>query len=367
MAEGDDGKTEEPTGKRLEEARAKGSVAYTREMGSVLGMLAIITVIYQMGVTLYSGMESFFHATFSNLHPWQFGSVPFWNQVYPYVGGVFHVVAMIFFVAFVAPLIAHFAQKGISPMFEAAMPNIEKLDPMNGIQKLFSFEALTTFGKSAVKAVGLILIYYYVVKPYLYEIAYSAERPYESALSLYGSVIVKYLIYCVIFLVAVVVIDYELQRRHHIKSLMMSRQEVKDENKETEGSPEIKGKVREIQRERSKRQIDKEVPKATVIITNPTHFAVAVRYQRGVTPVPRVVAKGVDVFCMRIRELAKKNNVPIVENPPLARALYRDVKVGQDIPKQFYKAVAKIIATIIKLEQHKKAQNQATVTPPRMR
>lgn len=356
--DGADNKTEEPTGRRLEQAREKGSVAYTREMGSVLGVVAIGSVLYKMGTMLYEGMMNLYHGTFANLRAWDYGDVPFWSMIYPYLHPIISAVLFVFAAGFFAPLIAHFAQKGIAPMFAAAAPSLAKLDPIQGVKKLFAFEAMTNFGKSAVKAIGLILIYYYVVKPYLTEVVYSASMPYESALTLYGDIILKYLLYAVIFMILIVALDYEMQRRHLLKTLMMTRHEIKEEMKETDGNPEMKGRLREIQRERSKREIDKQVPKATVIVTNPTHFAVALRYQKGKTPVPRVVAKGADAFCMRIREIAKQHNVPIIENPPLARALYRDVKVGQDIPKQFYKAVAKIIATIMRLEEVRKGQNE---------
>ncbi len=356
MADDSDNKTEEPTGRRLDQAREKGQVPYTKELGSTIGLVGVLYSMYLLSDQIRLGMTELFRAVLQNLTPWTFDTVPYWHVLAPSINAIMHVVGLVMLVSFVGPLIGHFSQKGLQPMPDAAEPSLEKMNPLEGLKRLVSAETLTEFAKSFVKAMGLMMIFYFAIKPYLMELAYSAQKPYESALVLYGDVIFNYLLYSIIFMVVIIGSDYWLKRRQHRKRLMMARHEVQDENKDTEGNPQLKGKVREIQRERSRRKIDKEVPSATVIVTNPTHFAIALKYKKGETPVPKVIAKGVDFLAHRIRDIAQKNNVPIIENPPLARAIYRDVKVGHDIPKKFYSAVAKIIATIFKLEEEKKIQ-----------
>lgn len=359
MAESsEENKTEEPTGKRIEDAAEKGQVAYTKEFGATLGLIGILSVIYWSSQMLYGSMTSTFRSVFSNLRPWEANQIPFMTVAYPSLRGLITAMALIFAAAYFFPLAAHIIQKGPKPRPEAAKPTFEKVDPIAGVKRLFSLETIANFAKSFIKAMGLMAIYYLTVAPYVKEIAYSASRPYENALKLYGTIVLTYLIYAIIFMVAVVAMDYTFQKLRNYKKLMMSRQEVKDEMKEMEGSPEFKRKLREVQIEKSKRQIDKQVPNSTVIVTNPTHFAVAISYQRGVTPVPKVVAKGADLLCTRIKKIAKEHKVPIVEAPPLARALYRDVKVGENIPRSFYQAVAKILGTIFKLEEEQQRQKE---------
>lgn len=355
----EDNKTEEPTGRRLEEARKKGQVAYTKELGSTLGLFGMLTMFYWTGTWIYSSMKNIFEQTFGHLGPWVQNGSSMVNRLAPIVKDLSVVFGFILFAGFFMPLIGHAMQKGIKPNPEAALPTLEKINPLSGAKNLFSSKTFADFGKNFLKTIGLCVILYVAVKPHVMEIAYSASQPYETAMSFYGSVIFNYLIYVLLFLIVVIMLDYTVQRYMHRKKLRMTKQEVKDENKDVEGNPEIKNKVREIARERSRRQIDKEVPSSTVIITNPTHFAVALRYNKGDAPVPRLVAKGVDNLSRRIREIAQKHQVPVIANPPLARAIYRDVKVGEVIPRKFYKSVAKILATIFRLNEQKKQQQEA--------
>ncbi|MBF0104138.1 MAG: flagellar biosynthesis protein FlhB [Deltaproteobacteria bacterium] len=358
MAEDDaQNKTEEPTSKRLEEAAKKGQIPYTRELGSILGVVAVLTVIYWAGSSIYDSLFGLFDHVLSTLAPWQYDTIPVEN-VYSKLYDILAIIALVMLAGFLAPILGHISQKGVQPRPEAAAPDLNKVNPIEGISKLLSMETIISFIKNFLKAMGLMFVYYIAVKPYYLEIAYSAKRPYESALSLYGSITLRFMIYAIIFMVFVVILDYYVQRFRHRQRLMMTRHEVREEHKDTEGSPEIRQRVRDIQRERARRVIDREVPKATVIVTNPTHFAVALKYERGVQAVPKVTAKGVDLLSRRIRDIAKKHGVPIVESPPLARALYREVKVGRDIPRAFYQAVAKIIATIFNMEEEKKRQRQ---------
>lgn len=351
-------KTEEPSDKRKSEAHEKGNIAYTREVGATLGFAGIVLLINSMLLFIYAGFKGLFSYTLSNVKPWSYGDLPFGSDIVPVLKPVATVLIAICTVGFVLPIIGHIIQKGVDPKYEAAEPKLDKMNPVEGIKRLFSFETVTTFIKNIIRTFGLMIVAYFIIRPYWEQLIYAAAMPFETAAQLIGLIVSKVLIYSILFLVAVAGFDYWLQWRRVHTQLMMTRQELKDEMKEMDGNPQIKGKMRQIQQSRAKRKIDKQVPQATVIVTNPTHFAVALRYDRGKTAIPIVVAKGVDFLAKRIKEVGAQHRVPVIENPPLARGLYRDVKEGQEIPKKFYQAVAKIIAAIFRIEQERKNQQE---------
>lgn len=333
-------------------------IAYSREVGPMLGFIAMVYAIYLLGGDIYQGLFEQFHYTFSHLSAWQYGEMPFYTRIFPLLDSITVSMLILFAVAFLGPFIGHGLQKGFDAKWEASKPKLDKLNPSEGIKNLFSVDAIINFVKNLIKTIGFMYIFYLTIEPYIDRIIYLAAVPFEDALRLTGVIFVKFLVYATLFLVVLAVSDYYVNWRRTHAQLMMSRHELKEEMKDSEGNPQIKGKVRQIQQERAKRQLKKQVPAATVIVTNPTHFAVALKYEKGKVPVPKVVAKGADEMAKRIRELAKESGVPIVENPPLARALYREVKVGREIPYKFYKTVAKLIAAILRLEEEKKLKRR---------
>lgn len=355
----DENKTEEPSERKKDKARQEGQIAYTKEIGTTLGFLAITGVLYMAGVAIYRQMSNHMTQTLGNLDSWHYGTIPVWDKIMPSLLPVTALLVLVLLVSFLGPLIGHALQKGVEPKFDAAQPKLDRISFQKGFGQLFSVESFVNFLKNIVKTIGLMTIFYLTIRPYLDKIIYIAALPFESSVRLTGEIFGKFLVYAAMFLIAVAGIDYFVSWRRLHSKLMMSRHELKEEMKDVEGNPHIKQKVRQIQQERARRQIKKTVPGATVIITNPTHFAIAVKYKKGETPVPKLVAKGVDHMAKRIREVAAENRIPIIENPPLARALYKEVKVGKEIPHKFYKAVAKIIAAIMRLEEEKKRQRLA--------
>lgn len=355
----EENKTEEPSERKKEKARQEGQVAYTKEIGTTLGFMAVTGVLSLSGMAAYHLMADGMRQILGNLDAWHYGSIPVWDKILPVLSPVAVLVSLVLLVSFIGPLIGHALQKGVDPKFEAAQPKLDRVGFKNGFSQLFSIDSFINFLKNLVKTMGLMAIFYLTIRPYIDKIVYIAALPFESSLRLTGEIFGKFLIYATLFLVAVAGIDYFVSWRRLHKKLMMSRHELKEEMKDAEGNPHIKQKVRQIQQERAKRQIKKTVPGATVIITNPTHFAIAVKYKKGEVPVPKVVAKGADHMAKRIREVAAEYKVPIIENPPLARALFKEVKVGKEIPHKFYKAVAKVIAAIMRLEEEKKRQRAA--------
>lgn len=352
-------KTEEPSERKKEKARDAGQIAYSREVGTTLGFMTVVLVIYLGGPKLYLNFRNNLAQVLGNLDSWTYGSVPFATHIAPSLTPIAMFCLLLLGMSFIGPVIAHILQKGTDPKFEAAAPKFDKLNPSTGVGQLLSMDTLVAFAKNLIKTIGLMLIFYLTIAPYIDRIIYIAAIDFEPAAILIGSIVGKFLIYATLFMVGVAGLDYYVSWRRIHKQLMMSRHELKEEMKDVEGNPHVRQRVRQIQMERAKRQLRKTVPKATVIVTNPTHFAIALRYKKGENPVPKVVAKGADILAKRIRELAREHRVPIVENPALARALYREVKVGGEIPNKFYKAVAKIVAAIMRLEEEKKRQIEA--------
>lgn len=351
----DSNKTEEPSDRKLAKAREEGQVAYTKEIGSNLALMGIVVAFYAWGLAFFQDIINSFKFSFSHLNRWELSGMPY-EAILPAILPLFQFIAVLLFISFLLPILGHVLQKGMDPKWESAGIKWDKLDPISSTKQLFSVEPIIQFVKNFFKTLGLALIFYLTIRPYIDRIIFMAGFPVESSLELVGLIFVKFFLYSLLFLTVISALDYLVNYRRIRKKLMMSRQEIKDEFRETEGSPEIRNKVKQVQRERAKRQIQKEVPKATVVVTNPTHYAVALKYERGKVPVPKLVAKGVDLLAKRIREVAKENKVPVVESPALARALYREVKVGKDIPYKFYKAVAKIVGAILRLEEEKKQQ-----------
>lgn len=350
----DSNKTEEPSDRKLQKAQEQGQVAFTKEIGSNMALIGIGLVFYMWGLAFFGQIVNHFRFTFGNLDRWENIGPPFWSRMVPLLTPLAQFIALVFLIAFIFPILGHVLQKGMSPKWEALEVSFDKLNPIKGIKQQFSVEPIILFVKNLLKTFGLGLIFFVTIRPYIDRIVFMPAFPIETALDMAGVIFIKFFLYALLFLVVLSAVDYFVSYRRTRKKLMMTRQEVKDEFKDMEGNPEIRGKVKQMQRERAKRKIQKEVPKATVVVTNPTHYAVAIKYERGKYPVPRVMVKGVDLLAARIREVAQENRVPIVASPALARALYREVKEGKEIPYKFYKAVAKIIGTILRLEEEKK-------------
>lgn len=240
-------------------------------------------------------------------------------------------------------------QHGLKPTFKRLMPKADRLNPAGGFKRLFSARSLVELLKSLFKLLIIIWVAYSVIGPRLPRILATQQQPLSQTLTFLQEtlfILYRNVLLAMIFLA---VADFLYQRQAFEKSLRMTKQEVKDEAKDSEGNPEIKGRQRSMMMAAAMRRIQTQVPKATVVITNPTHFAVALRYDEG-TAAPVCVAKGVDHLALKIREMAKASGVTIVENPPLARALYRQVDLDKPIPAELFQAVAKVLAFVYRLK-----------------
>ncbi len=351
MAEPD--KTEAPTPKRLSDARKKGNVPRSTDVTTaiILGT-ALLYVRFRwesMGQSLSSLIaESLGSLPNHDLSPHSVGDLLLRDgAVLLAVAGPFCLTLL------VVGLLVNIAQVG--PMFttETMRPNLGKLNPLTGFKRFFSAHVFVDLGKNLLKIAILVsIIWGLLVQRYPMIVSGWRMGPAKLA-PLLADTAWQMVTRLLMALVSIAVADFAWQRFDYRRSLRMSKQEIKDELKQQEGSPEVKGEIRKRMRQAARRRMMQQVPKATVVITNPTHFAVALLYDRETMPTPMVVAKGQDFVALRIRAIAEEHDVPIVENPPVARELYRVAEIGNIIPPVLYQAIAEILVTLQKVDPKK--------------
>lgn len=350
MAEEDDGnKTEEPTQKRLDDAREKGQVATSREINHWFMFLGATLSIFMFGPSLMHDfkvmLEAFLEAPHTiavdtngviKLLTWL--SIKVAVALWPTVG-----------ILMVSALAAGYMQTGMLFATESIMPKFEKISPMAGVKRLFSSRSTVEFAKGLLKLGIVGGVAWYLMRPEFDRLERFTGFDVMQMLAVLNDLSLRLMGAVLAVMTAIAGLDFFYQKFQLMKSLRMSREDMREEYKQQEGDPMIKGRLRQLRLERARRRMMAEVPKADVVITNPTHFAVALRYDQSAMAAPRVVAKGADLVARRIRELAQEHKVPIVENPPLARALFATVELDQEVPPEHYKAVAKIISYVMAL------------------
>lgn len=353
MAEGadDEDKTEEPTAKKLREAREKGQVAHSREVNTWVILFTATLVLALLSVRIGTNLTEFLKEFLAQPHSFNMDG----KSMFKLLGEIFFELAKIIgptlMIFFVVAGLSSFIQIGPLVSAESIKPKLEKLSPLKGAKRVFGSRAWIEFAKAFIKmllvgvATTIVLIPVFSGSPGMVGLYPSAMMDIlkDEAFDMLVGVL------AVLFVFAV--IDYSIQRFQLNKQLRMSRQELKDEYKQTEGDPHIKARLRELRMQRARKRMMANVPNASVVITNPTHFAIALEYNTEKSGAPIVVAKGQDRIALKIREVAKEHNVPIVENPPLARAMYDHVDLDQEIPEQHYKAVAEIISYVMSLKR----------------
>ncbi len=346
-------KTEEPTQKRISEAHNKGQVARSQDLSAAVVILVGFLAMWACGTLIYSSVVDFTIYIFHNLNkPIDVEWVV--NLFIQSSIVLAKTMAPIMLAVLLAGLMLNYYQVGFVFTLEPLSFDLNKLNPITGLGRIFSKRSLVELFKSIAK---ILVVFYFV---YSYIVEQVIEMPklifmdLQMALVTIGEVIFKLAFEITGLLLVVGVIDFAYQKWQHKQDLKMSKQDIKDENKQTEGDPQVKGKIRQKQRQMSMQRMMQEVPKADVIVTNPTHFAIALRYDQNMVA-PVVVAKGQDLVAQKIKELAKENKVTIVENKPLARALYISTAIGDVVPPELYKAVAEVLAYVYKLKKKKLA------------
>ncbi|MFT3788924.1 MAG: flagellar biosynthesis protein FlhB [Tepidisphaeraceae bacterium] len=356
MAEQEGDKTEAPTPRRRQEAREQGKVARSQDLVSSASLLAMIILLGWTGQKLMGALRMAMADLLSGevLHNFDPAALP--RQVIGPILRVGQAMLPLAIGLIVVSVMVNIVQVGLHATPERLQPNFASLNPLNGVKRLFSGgHGAVQLGFNLVKMTLVGFTAYSAVAGKMGLIVNIAGLSQEQILGLASTIIYDITFRIAVLLLVLAILDYAWQKFRFERDLRMSKQEIKDEMKRMEGDPVIKQRRRQIQMQRAMGRIRKDVPTADVIVTNPTHFAVALKYDDSAMGAPRVVAKGADYLAMKIREIAVENGIPIIERPPLARALYKDCEIGQEIPEQFYAAVAEILAYVYELTGRKRS------------
>ena len=345
-------KTEAPTEKKRRESREEGQVAFSRELPSAALLAGILLTLIATSPLILDAFREMTTQIFREMSKADELSI---GSLYDLCGEIFYTLLPAFapFAAIIVlvGILASILQVGVQITLKAIAPKFNKISPLTGLKRLFSTQSLADFLKSMAKLIIVGIVGYITYMDKITELNGLSVATPEAILEYNFTVVAEVSGKIVLALVAIAIFDYLYQRWHHEKQLMMTKQEVKEETKQTEGDPQLKARIRQIQREMSNARMMQEVPKADALIVNPTHFSVAILYDRDVMEAPEVTAKGTDHMALRMRTVARENSVPILERPELARDLYANVEIGETIPERFYKAIAEILAFVYRLRR----------------
>lgn len=345
-------KTEEPTAKKRADAKKKGQVAKSQEVSTAFVLLAGFLSIKMLWESIYGSIKGYSIYIFSNLN--QGGDTESVIRIFIDIMVIFAKTALpIMLVIMLVGLMINLFQVGINFSTEILMPKLDKLSPISGFGRIFSKRSLIELVKSLLKILVIGFFIYTYIRDEILAMPQFIFFDLQTSLTKVADVIfmLSFKICGVIFLMAVLDLGY--QKWQTTQDLKMTKQEVKDEMKQMEGDPQIKGKIRQKQRQMAMARMMQEVPQADVIVTNPTHFAVALSYKHGMDA-PVVLAKGQDLVAQKIKEIARENRITIVENKPLARALFASTEVGDRIPQELYQSVAEVLAYVYRLKNRRR-------------
>jgi flagellar biosynthetic protein FlhB len=346
----DTDRTEDPTQKRLDEALERGDVVKSQEVSTWFVIAGGALVLAAFGGSMGGGLSVTFRGLLSNAHQIPLDGPGLLAVLGRIEREVLAAVAIPFAILMIAAIFGNMIQHRLVWSAEPLKPQLSKISPAAGIKRLFSSQALVNFAKGLVKLVVVGAVMTALLWPQRERLEGLVQTDLFGTLALTRSYALEMLGVVVAILFFVAAADYLFQYRQWYQRQKMSVREMKEEFKQTEGDPMIKGKIRQLRVSRMRKRMIAAVPKASVVITNPTHYAVALQYERGMDA-PVCLAKGVDALALRIREVAGEHSIPVVENPPLARALHATVEVDEEIPPEHYKAVAEVIGYVMKLRK----------------
>ena len=341
-------KTEEPTAKKRADARKKGQVGPSQELNTAFVLLVGFFTLKLLWDSIYLSIASYTTYVFTNLNQ----SVDTENIIHIFIGIIVVLAKTAFPIMFAIMLIGlaiNFFQVGLNFNTESIEFKLDKLNPINGFGRIFSKRSLVELAKSFFKILVIGFFLYRFIHEQILAMPQFMFFDLTTSLALVAEIIFQMAFIVIGVIMIMALMDYGYQKWQTTQDLKMTKQEVKDEMKQSEGDPQIKGKIRQKQRQMAMARMMKEVPKADVIVTNPTHYAIALSYQQGMSA-PLVVAKGQDLVAQRIKEIAREARVPIIENKPLARAIYAAVQIGDAIPQELYQAVAEVLAYVYRLK-----------------
>lgn len=353
MAEDSDlERTEAATAKRLEQAREKGDIPRSREMATCVLLLVGGMAVWLFGEALAQKLNHIMIAVFAFDRQQVFDvRVMFDRLVEPGIElltTVLPILGLMLFAALASPILLG----GWLFTSQALTPKFERLNPLSGIKRIFSVNALVELLKALVKTMLVGMVAWYVIRGQLDEVLSLSRETLKAGMQHMTILLWTSFVSIVAALIFIAMIDVPYQLWSYARKLRMTKEQVRQEHKESEGDPHIKAKIRAIQRALARRRMMAEVPTADVVVTNPTHFAVALKYAEGTMSAPKVIAKGADSVALKIREIAEEHKVPILEIPPLARALHHHTEIGDEIPEALYTAVAEVLAYVFQLRTY---------------
>jgi flagellar biosynthetic protein FlhB len=348
-------KTEQPTQKKRRDSRKEGEVLKSQEVSSSITMFGAILAFSVLWRSMLDDLTFFFTDIFKN------GFITFSNITYETVPEIFSLMIKTLFLVsgpvvmlvLVAGVFINYAQVGVLFTPKAIMPKANRINILEGLKRIFSVKTLMNFVKSLLKVAAFLVIGYLTIEPLIETTSHLINENLSTAIDYGASNMISLAIKLLIAMAFVSVIDYIFQWFQFEKKLKMSKQEVKDEHKNTEGNPEVKSRIKKIQSELSASRMMQAIPEADVVITNPTHYAIALQYDREKHNAPVVVARGADYIARKIKEKARESNIEIVEKKELAQALYKVTRVGDQIPIELFDAVAEVLAYVYSLENKK--------------
>lgn len=347
MAADAEERTEVPTPKRRREARQKGQVARSQDLPAAVLMLSAFTALWFVGPALWQSLAAILTAALAPDAPQKL------DNILPLAGAIgvelVKRLGVFLLIVFVATLISLYAQVGWMFTFQPLIPSLSKINPLNGLKRLFSVRSLMRAAISFGKLLLVGAVAYVTLAGSAAAIIYSASLGFHGIIQVGAALTLDLGFRLGVAMMILALLDVVWQRYRHEKDLRMTKEEVRDELRSMEGDPFIKRRRRQVQMQLAAQRLQKDVPTASVVVTNPTHVSVAIRYDAETMAAPKVVAKGADYLALRIRQIAREHGIPIVERKPLARALYESVEPGEFIPEQFYRALAEILAYVYEL------------------
>ena len=348
-------KTEKATPKKRRDERKKGNVFLSKDAVTAVSLIASFYALKVFASTIFTGVQDLVRRYISLAGTTEVFASSDIATTFTDLGLVFLKCAMpLVLVSALVAVVVTMAQTKMLFSPKAFAPKFNRINPLNGIKKMFSMRAIVELLKSLFKIVVLLYVVYTVLIDEVVTLPTLIDMTPVSAINKTGEIIMDVVLKSGIAFVFLAAADYLYQWWDYEKNMKMSKQEIKDEYKQIEGNPQIKGRQRNLQQQRSRQRMMQNVPEADVVIRNPTHFAVALKFDRDKDRAPRVVAKGMDQLALRIVKVAEENDVYVTEDKPLARALYDAVEVGDEIPEEFYKAIAKILAFVYNLKNNEK-------------